>query len=191
MFKLDLGANVSMTSLKGTFTATFPQMIEKFGPGAEGVDKVSKEWVFTDEHNNVFTVYDWKSTRLYDPGYPEPADLWASKDPYEFHVGGRTCCDSFVNWIAGELGVGDGQVTFVVEWTEKHRTRIRASSGASALDTFLEMGDLQEEHDYPSLTFCEVVNIDLINETHKIKEGFLLDPSLPEPQDSTGTTEAE
>lgn len=175
VFKLDLNANVSMTSRKGSFVATFPQMIERFGPGLDRGYKVSKEWSFTDG-TNVFTVYDWKSTSLYSEICQKPEKLWASDEPYEFHVGGYVCSDSFVNWIAGKLGVSDEQETFVIEWSERHTIRVKAGSSESALDTFLDSTDLEEDHGYPSMTFCEILNVNLVNETHKIKEGFVAGP---------------
>jgi hypothetical protein len=175
VYKLDQGANISMTSLKGTLKATFPQMIEKFGEGLKGDYKVSMEWSFTDDEDNVFTVYDWKSTKLYasELDLPEPEELWNSNEVYEFHVGGRSRADGFVEWISGELDLEDSQQTFIVEWTEKHRTRVRALNGESALEGFIESDLVEEEHGYPMMTFCEIININLTNETHKIDEGFI------------------
>ena len=173
MYKLDQNANISMTSLKGTFEATFPQMIEKFGEGLKGDYKVSMEWSFTDDEEGVFTVYDWKSTKLYEDSYPEPKELWNSNDVYEFHVGGRSRADSFVEWISSELGLEDKRETFVIEWTEKHMTRVTALSGESALEGFVGSEQIEEDHGYPMMTFCEITNINLTNETHKVDEGFI------------------
>ena len=87
MYKLDFDADINMTMLKGAFTSTFPQMLKVFGKGLEGDYKISMEWVFTDDNNNVFTVYDWKSTNLYDRDYLSPESLWSSDEQYRFHVG--------------------------------------------------------------------------------------------------------
>ena len=173
MFNIDLDANINMTCYKGEFKATFPQMVERFGKGIEGDYKISMEWVFTDDAGNVFTVYDWKSTRLYADNYPAPEQLWKSDESYNFHVGGHGRADDFIGWITEQLSLEDQQETFVIEWTEKHRTRVRALSGESALESFTESENPEEDHGYPMMTFCEVVNVNLINETHKVKEGFI------------------
>ncbi len=173
MYKLDQDANISMTSYKGSFFATFPQMIKKFGEGRKGDYKVSMEWSFTNDDGNVFTVYDWKSTTLYAENCPSPEDLWSLDEPYEFHVGAHGRVDDFVGWISNELELEDTRETFIIEWTEKHRTRVRAVSGESALEGFVETDSIEEDHGYPMMTFCEITNVNLINETHKVDEGFI------------------
>ena len=148
-------------------------MIERFGRGTEGDYKISMGWVFTDDGGKVFTVYDWKSTKMYADSHPTPAQLWESDESYTFRVGAHGRADDFVGWISEQLNLEDQQETFIVEWTEKHRTRVRALSGESALESFMESENSEEDGGYPMMTFCEVVNIDLTNETHKIKEGFI------------------
>ena len=49
--------------------------------------KVSGEYEFINDEGHVFTVYDWKSTSLYDDCYPNPSDIWMSDKPFCFRVG--------------------------------------------------------------------------------------------------------
>ncbi len=46
-------------------------------------------------------------------------------------------------------------------------------SGESALEGFVETDSIEEDHGYPMMTFCEITNVNLINETHKVDEGFI------------------
>lgn len=81
-FELDDYADASGTSFRGvTVLVNGPKLIEELGdvnradnPG----DKTSKDWIFTCE-GKVFTVYEWKSTNLYDSksGLPSVEDFWA------------------------------------------------------------------------------------------------------------------
>jgi hypothetical protein len=104
VYKLDLNADVNLTTCKAEFKATFPQMIEKFGEGYKGGYKTSMEWSFIDDNDEVFTVYDWKSTSLYADNYPAPEVLWGSDELYGFHVGARGCANDFIDWISSVLG---------------------------------------------------------------------------------------
>ena len=54
------------------------RVVRRFETGNSGDNyKVSRQWVFR-KGNLVFTLYDWKSTSLYDPGYWSPEELWQS-----------------------------------------------------------------------------------------------------------------
>ena len=78
------------TSLKGTITATFDQLVEKFGypnilnDKTPQADKVWWEWCidFTDDDgwSHVATIYDWK----------EIGPSSARTGEYRWHVGGKT-----------------------------------------------------------------------------------------------------
>jgi hypothetical protein len=57
------------------------------GFGGDGF-KVSRQWVFR-KGDLVFTLYDWKSTSLYDPDYRSPDELWQSGWPFDLHVGSK------------------------------------------------------------------------------------------------------
>ena len=64
-------------------------VVRAFGQGDAGDEyKVSQRWVFRNGEL-VFTLYDWKSTSLYDPGMWTPEELWSSKEPFPLHVGSK------------------------------------------------------------------------------------------------------
>lgn len=75
-------------SLSGEIETSYKTLVKLFGkPNSEGDDyKVSSEWVLEDDLGNVVTVYDWKSTNLYDEG--ELSVTQFRKLPsYSWHVG--------------------------------------------------------------------------------------------------------
>lgn len=65
-------------------------VVRRFGKGIEGDGyKVSRQWVFR-KGELVFTLYDWKSTYLYDVELWHPNELWASEWPFDLHVGSKS-----------------------------------------------------------------------------------------------------
>ena len=81
-----------------------------FGPPPEGDGyKVSGNYVLTDDAGNVFTVYDWKATSLFDddageggwPGPPTPEEFWANRNRATLHIGGRKGkgFEAFRRWL--------------------------------------------------------------------------------------------
>ena len=54
-------------------------------------------FVFATDAGDVFTVYDWKATSLYDDGLeegeesasPTPEEFWGNWNPETLHIGGR------------------------------------------------------------------------------------------------------
>ena len=78
----------SGSSLKGTVTATYIQLLEVFGEPnilnaeSSGDDKVHNEWGirFSNGDDDIYaTIYDWKEMDAYDSHYGE----------YRWHIGGR------------------------------------------------------------------------------------------------------
>lgn len=69
------------TSLMGYFTATYNEVVAKFGEPIAGDpgDKVTVEWVVVFEDDTVATIYDWKTE---SPAY-------TPDEPYEWHIGGH------------------------------------------------------------------------------------------------------
>lgn len=62
-------------------------VIEAFGNGEKGDDfKVSRHWTFR-KGDLIFSLYDWKSTNLYDPALLTPEELWSLRTPVLFNVG--------------------------------------------------------------------------------------------------------
>ncbi len=64
-------------------------IIRRFGPGSDGDGyKVSRHWTFR-RGDLIFTLYDWKSTNLYDTGMWSPRSLWKCELPFDLHVGSK------------------------------------------------------------------------------------------------------
>lgn len=79
------------TSRMGEIVIAPIDLILAFGqPGESDGYKVSGEYTFHDEESGiVFTMYDWKSTSLYDSDYPSPEQLWSSNTPITINIGGN------------------------------------------------------------------------------------------------------
>lgn len=103
-YKLDELASINGTSLKDTIVASPSGLIKLFGNPSDGDDgKVSGQYVFSDDENNVYTIYDWKETSYYDPDLPHPDVFWDSISLNEFHVGGKGDVSEFVLWVTKKL----------------------------------------------------------------------------------------
>lgn len=82
------------------------QLIKTFGnPMSSDGFKVSGEYVFksatTDE---VFTLYDWKYTTLYDESAEyTPNELWKLDKPIWFNIGAKGYSGDFETWIKKEI----------------------------------------------------------------------------------------
>lgn len=82
-------------------------LVRCFGPGQPGDGfKVSREWIFQCG-DLVFTVYDWKSTSLYDADLWRPEELWASPVPWDLHVGSKSPAterdvEAFIDYLCRE-----------------------------------------------------------------------------------------
>lgn len=79
--KFTKDALVNGTSFKGYVTASYSELVEKFGnpdfgPNDRGGDKVTCEWALEFEDGTIATIYDWKE---YDTPMGE----------HNWHVGGR------------------------------------------------------------------------------------------------------
>lgn len=69
-------ANRNGTSLQGYITATYAELVERFGEPEAGGDKTTAEWALDFEDGTVATIYDWKE-------YETPLGT------YRWHIGGH------------------------------------------------------------------------------------------------------
>jgi hypothetical protein len=77
-------------SLIGYVTLSFKDLKKIFGAPNGGTDgyKVSTSWKIVDTvTGNVFEIYDYKETNLYERGMPSPA-AFRRRDSYDWHLGG-------------------------------------------------------------------------------------------------------
>lgn len=95
------------TSLQSYIGASPAALVAAIGaPHVDGDSyKVSAEWIFKDSKGNVFTIYDWKNTDLYEPGYGDPKQFLESHRPYEWHIGAKSGADTtdFKAWLRAKL----------------------------------------------------------------------------------------
>ena len=102
-FQVDMNADICGTSLKGRITANYAKLVELFGEPQESDGyKVSGEWVFTDDDGNVFTLYDWKETELYDDQLPS-VKQFRRLPSATFNVGGKVYAGEFINFLETKL----------------------------------------------------------------------------------------
>lgn len=90
-FKVDNANLGGGTSLQGYLRVPFSRVVEVFGEPGKGDDyKVAFEWRIEFEDGTVATIYDWKSTSLYDDkSAPSPEALRASEFS-DWHIGGNS-----------------------------------------------------------------------------------------------------
>lgn len=104
VFELSPDSNIDGTSLRGYVIASYPELEELFGDPLESDGyKISGEWIFEDGDGNVFTLYDWKETELYDSELPSVMKFRNSGERVEFHIGGRQSAVNFTNWLQYQL----------------------------------------------------------------------------------------
>ena len=103
-YKLDLTADVNGTHRVAEVDTTYAKIAKVFGPPIESDGyKVSGEWVFTDAEGNVFTLYDWKSTSLYDSDLPTVYEFRRKRKPVTFNVGGNSDATAFLFWLKQKI----------------------------------------------------------------------------------------
>lgn len=111
-YVIDADARAGGTSAQGEVAASFTAIAKRFGPptytgtrknGGDG--KVSTQWIFRNvETDEVFTVYDYKETNLYDRGLPTVKAFRAMRS-YDWHIGGRSKqgTERFIEWLQAAL----------------------------------------------------------------------------------------
>ena len=111
-YRINNNANDGGTSLAGYITCSYARLVELFGEPIESDGyKVSGEWIFTDTvTGDVFTVYDYKETSLYDDNYPTVAEFRAQPS-YEWHIGAKDkqSANKFKSWL-------QSKITQVLSW---------------------------------------------------------------------------
>jgi len=97
--------SASGTSLKTHITVSYPKLIELFGQPDEGCGyKVSGEFTFEASNGELVTLYDWKSTSLYDGLSQSPQQL-RERTSVELNIGGNNAITAqiFALWLQGSL----------------------------------------------------------------------------------------
>lgn len=77
------------TELIGHVDVAYADLVAAFGEPIESDNfKVSGEWILVDDENRVYTIYDWKSTNLYDPHLQSVEEFRSNPNPQRFNIGG-------------------------------------------------------------------------------------------------------
>ncbi|NNF52567.1 MAG: hypothetical protein HKN59_09040 [Gammaproteobacteria bacterium] len=103
-FVFSKGEDIAGTSLVDEVELTPRFLARQYGPpdGADGL-RVSGLYTFVSDVDEVFTVYEYKSTTLSDSDsdLPTPEEFWSSDQLVTLSVGARpgTDYEAFVEWI--------------------------------------------------------------------------------------------
>jgi hypothetical protein len=82
--------NAGGTSLQGYVNTSYKRLVELFGePDPANTDgyKMSTEWDVEDEDGSVYTIYDYKATKLYSSDGLSVSKFRKLPD-YDWHIGG-------------------------------------------------------------------------------------------------------
>ena len=103
VFNLSPDSNTERTFLRGNIVTSYPELEALFGKpiNSDGY-KVSGEWIFEGD-SDVFTIYDWKQTELYQNGLPSVIAFRESEEKTTFNVGGKETAIYFINWLEYKL----------------------------------------------------------------------------------------
>jgi len=97
----------SYTFLRGEVSLKPWKLLEVFGyPNIADFYKTTGQYMFVNrEKNHLFTLYDWKATKLYDEEvYVAPEAIWFNEDDeMTFHVGGNDEAEEFIAWLKKKL----------------------------------------------------------------------------------------
>ena len=102
---LDSKADISDTSWVDDLEVTPADVVRAFGgpPRRGDPRKVSGLYSFVDG-GRVFTLYDWKSTSLWDDDLPSPLAFWNSRVSEVLMIGGNDDdIGGFVSWLVGRV----------------------------------------------------------------------------------------
>jgi hypothetical protein len=103
-YKLNPNADINGTYKVATLQTTFGQLLAVFGmPEESDGHKSSGDWLFSSDNGDVFTIYDWKATSLYDSSLPSVEEFRSSPNLVEFSVGGQGDASEFLSWVSFKL----------------------------------------------------------------------------------------
>jgi 2-iminobutanoate/2-iminopropanoate deaminase len=100
-YKMDPEADISGTCWVGDLEIAPSELVRALGAPHARLDayKVSGLYSFVDGPR-VFTVYDWKSTSLYQHGLPSPLAFWNSRSKLVLSIGSNGDeVDDFREWL--------------------------------------------------------------------------------------------
>ena len=101
MFRINEDANIDGTHYQTSVVIPPRDLVDLLGPYLEGDGKISGQYILETKSGSVVSIYEYKSTSLYDPMNPDPKVFWDSDKPYRFHIGAHSenvasLCKEFV-----------------------------------------------------------------------------------------------
>merc|ERR1712216_949438 len=111
-YKLDREAPTKGVRLQSYLEMPFDCLLARFGEPrcGDGVTTLN-QWVFSDASGNVYSVYDWKATTMFDRSLVSPA-RFRELPVYRWHIGtyNGVPWQPFKSWIFNEVNVQDPDV---------------------------------------------------------------------------------
>lgn len=97
-------ADINGVGSRANLSAGYAELEALFGPAPHGEYKVSTSWVFSDPAGRVATIYDWKTTNLYDADGPS-VEEFRRLPSYDWNVGAlsQAAADAFLAWVTKRL----------------------------------------------------------------------------------------
>jgi len=105
-YRLDPTADIEGTAWVADVEAIPTDVIQAFGAPHDRGDqfKISGRYIFVDDDHRVFTLYDWKSTSLFDTSCPSPIRFWNSSEIQDFSVGSmEDDATDFKHWLLEQM----------------------------------------------------------------------------------------
>lgn len=109
-YKVNYDLDICCTSLQTKVIARYSDLVALFGePEDDDEYKVSGCWTIEGPEGAVLTIYDWKSTSLYDDSLPTVREFRTSKQRHLFHIGGhnRMAALELLEYIVEQLSKRD------------------------------------------------------------------------------------
>ena len=105
VFTLSPSTKTTGITTMGEIEVAPARIVRRFGPPAPGDGyKVSGEFVFVGENDELFVVHDWKSTSLWEEDLLPPKVFWAGEEPQELNIGSRDVdTTAFEQWFLQQL----------------------------------------------------------------------------------------
>lgn len=88
-----------------TVTCSYAALVRVLGePNSDGdAYKVSTEWDIRGKDGREYSVYDWKSTDLYDEEHLPTVEVSRLEPNATWHIGSDGRDSVFLNWLRGRL----------------------------------------------------------------------------------------
>lgn len=117
-FRLVDGKNYDLNgiTIMGEVEVVPADVVRCFGKPSPGDGyKISGEFVFASDRDEVFVLHDWISTRLFYGEGLSPLEFWAFESPIELSISSLDLDTTrFANWLQEQLRpFGDSRIIYL------------------------------------------------------------------------------